>query len=118
MPAPPITITCDCGAVGYVPLGGRWTCESCGRTWDTGQIPREEYDALMRRVRRYSILTVGPPLALAAVLIPLAVLSNVGYAFVLFVLVMAYGLLALPQIRKRARQDVLDAAPRWNLRPE
>jgi hypothetical protein len=118
MRAPDIAITCDCGRVGRVPLGDRWTCEECGRSWDTSQIPRDEYDALMRRVRRYSLLTVAPPLLLAAILVPLAVLVDVSYAFLLFVLVMGYALLVLPQLRKSARRQVLDAAPRWQLRPD
>ena len=118
MAAPEIAITCDCGRVGRVPIGARWTCEECARSWDTGQIPREEYDALRRRVRRYSLLTAGPPLLLAAVLVPLAVMVDVKYAFLLFVLVMAYALLVLPQLRKRARRDVLESAPRWKLRPD
>ena len=118
MRAPDIAITCDCGRVGRVTLGDRWTCEECGRSWDTSQIPRDEYDALMRRVRRYSILTVGPPLLLAAILVPLAVLVDLSYAFLLFVLVMAYALLVLPHLRNRARREVLDAAPRWKLRPD
>jgi hypothetical protein len=116
MGAPDIAITCDCGHVGRVPLGDRWVCEQCGRAWDTSQIPRDEYDALMRRVRRYSLFTVAPPLLLSAVLIPLAVVVDVRYAFILFVLVMAYALLVLPQLRKRARKDVLESAPRWKLR--
>lgn len=118
MRAPDIAITCDCGRVGRVPLGTRWECEECGRAWDTSQIPRDEYDALMRRVRRYALVTVAPPLLLSAILVPLAVLVDLRYAFLLFVLVMAYALLVLPQIRNRARREVLDAAPRWKLRPD
>ena len=118
MHAPEIAITCDCGRVGRVPLGERWSCEQCGRAWDTSQIPRDEYDALMRRVRRYSFLTVAPPLLLAAILVPLAVVGDVRYAFLLFVLVMAYALLVLPHLRNRARREILDAAPRWKLRPD
>lgn len=115
---PLLTITCDCKAIGHVRIGEAWTCDACGRTWDTGNVPRADYDALMRRVRRYSVLTVGPPAALAVILVPLAVLVSIGYAFLLFVLVMAWGLLAAPHIRKRARRDVLEAVPRWELTPE
>ena len=99
-------------------FGERWTCDSCGRAWDTSKIPREEYDALLDSVRRYRALTVGPPLAFAAVLVPLAVLVNVRFAFLLFVLVLGYGLLVLPQIRRRATLRVLASAPSWKLSPE
>ena len=102
-----------------MPLGDRWTCEECGRSWDTSQIPRDEYDSLMRRVRRYSIFTVAPPALLAVILVPLAVVADVRYAFLLFVLVMAYALLVLPHLpQPRQARGHLDAAPRWKLRPD
>ena len=115
---PPITITCDCKAVASVQYGKRWTCDSCGRTWDTNRIPRAEYDALLQSVRHYRTLTVGPPLTLAVILLPLAVLLDLRFAFLLFVLVLAHGLLVLPHLRRRATERVLEAAPRWELRSE
>jgi hypothetical protein len=116
--APPITLTCDCGTGTSVAYGERWTCPDCGRTWDTGQIPREQYDRLLRSVRRYRLLVLGPPLALAAVLVPLAVLVGIQYAFVLFVLVMAHGLLVVPRLRERATESVRSSTRQWQLRPE
>ena len=118
MREPPITITCDCGALGYVPYGERWQCEKCGKTWDTSQIPRAEFDSLLAGVRRYRLLVVGPPLVLAAVLIPLAVLVGLQYAFLLFVLVMAYGLLVVPQIRRRTKAASSASSTAWKLSPE
>jgi len=35
--APLITITCDCGAAAEVAYGDRWSCEACGKTWDTAR---------------------------------------------------------------------------------
>lgn len=118
MREPPITITCDCKNAAPVGYGERWTCESCGKTWDTSQIPREEYDALIASVRRYRLLTIGPPLVLSLVLVPMTIFIDVRYAFLLFVLILAHGLVVMPQLRRRATQHVLDAAPQWKLRPE
>ncbi len=118
MPAPPITITCDCGTVGRVAYGERLTCDECGRTWDTAQIPSEEYDTLIESVRRYRALALGPPFAAAAVLVPLAVLSSFRFAFLLFVLVLAHALLVMPQLRRRASARLSATAPRWNLEAE
>ena len=115
---PPISVTCDCGAAHELAYGERWTCETCGRTWDTAQIPRGEYDALVRALRRYRLVVLGPPAALAAVLVPLAIVLDVRFAFLLFVLVMAFGLLAVPHLRRRETERVLAAKPRWTLRPE
>ncbi|MFN8223364.1 MAG: hypothetical protein U0R50_09000 [Gaiellales bacterium] len=115
---PLLTITCDCGTVGHARIGETWTCTGCGRAWDMSRVPRDEYETLMRKVRTYSLLTLGPPVTAAAILVPLAVVVNIGYAFLLFVLVMAWGLLVAPQLRKRARKNVLEAVPRWKLEAE
>lgn len=114
----PITLTCDCGATAEVGYGERWTCADCGRVWDTGQIPATDYQALVRGISRYRLLALGPPLTLAAVLIPLAVLVGIQFAFLLFVLVMAWGLLVVPQIRRRALRHLRESAKAWTLRPE
>jgi len=116
--APLITITCDCGAAAEVAYGDRWSCEACGKTWDTAQIPASEYDVLVRGVSRYRLLALGPPLLLAAILIPLAVLSGLQYALLLFVLVMAWGLLVIPQLRRRASTHIRTSTKSWKLRPE
>ena len=118
MRSPLIMITCDCGASVEVPYGERWTCTACGRTWDTGQIPAADYEALLQGVRRYRLLVLGPPLLLAAILIPLAAIVGIQYAFLLFVLVMGYALLAVPQLRRRASRRMRDSTKSWKLRPE
>jgi hypothetical protein len=114
----PITLTCDCGAATSVRFGERWTCPDCGKTWDTSQIPREDYDRLVRSVRRYRLLVLGPPVALAAVLIPLSVVVGIQYALLLFLLLLSWGLLVLPQLRSRATASVMRHASTWKLRPE
>jgi hypothetical protein len=116
--APLITITCDCGTSAEVSYGDRWSCQTCGKTWDTAQIPPGEYDVLVRGVNRYRWLVLGPPLAMAAILIPLAVLVGIQFAFLLFVLVMGWGLLAVPQLRRRAADHMRTSTKSWKLRPE
>jgi hypothetical protein len=116
--SPLITITCDCGASTEAAYGDRWTCPTCGRTWDTRQIPAADYDALLRGVRRYRLLVLGPPLLLAAIMNPLAATVGIQYAFLLFVFVMAYALLAVPQLRRRASRQMRDSKKSWKLRPE
>jgi hypothetical protein len=101
-----------------VAYGNRWTCPECGRTWDTSQIPADDYDALLRGVRQYRLLVLGPPLLLAAILVPLAAMVGIQYAFLLFVLVLAYGLLAVPQLRRHASRRMRESTKSWKLRPE
>ncbi len=50
---PPITLTCECGARRNLKYGERWTCETCARTWDTNQIPIEQYAALRQTQLRF-----------------------------------------------------------------
>jgi hypothetical protein len=116
--SPLITITCDCGVSVEVAYGERWTCGDCGETWNTAQIPKEEYDVLVQGVRRYRLLALGPPLVLAAIMIPLAVTVGIQYAFLLFVLVMAYALLVIPQLRRRSSRTLRNSTKSWKLRPE
>lgn len=115
---PRITITCDCGARAYVDHGERWTCPECGRTWDTAQIPAADYEALQRTIRRYRLLVLGPPAAIMAAALPLALLANIGYAFLGFLFVLAYMLLVLPRLKRRQSAKVLAATRRWSLHPE
>src|SRR6266516_3795025 len=63
----PITVRCDCGAARHVAYGERWTCEQCGRRWNTSQIPAEAYWGIMREMRRYRLTVVGVAVAIAAV---------------------------------------------------
>lgn len=118
---PLITLSCDCGAQGaqgLVALGERWTCPTCGRTYDTSQIPKSDLDELLGAVKRYRLLALGPPVVAAAVLVPLAIYSGLQYAFLLFILMAAWGLMVLPHLRRRAERAVRESVPRWNLRPE
>jgi len=98
--------------------GERWTCPECGKSWDTSHIPREDYDLLLRSVRRYRLLVLGPPLAFAAVLMPLAVVVGVQYALLLFLLLLGWGLLVMPKLRSRATAHVMRNAATWKLSPE
>jgi hypothetical protein len=116
--SPLITITCDCGTPVEVAYGDRWSCPECGKTWDTAQIPADDYDVLVRGVNRYRWLVLGPPILIAAIMIPLAVLVGIQFAFLLFVLVMGWALLVVPQLRRRAANHMQNATKRWKLRPE
>ena len=115
---PPITLTCDCGVIAQVRYRERWTCPTCGKTWNTGQIPREDFEQLLQSVRRYRLLAIGPPLALAAVLVPAAVFVGIQFAFLLFALVLAYGLFVVPKVRERAARDVRASTRAWQLSPD
>jgi len=98
MAAPRITLRCDCGAEALVAFGDRWTCESCGRTYDTAGIPEADFQAIQDLRRRYRIAGYTGVVLVAAFVLLLALTAQefqlfIGLPFVLLVWFM-YGSLA------------------------
>jgi Flp pilus assembly protein TadB len=116
MGKPPITINCECGETKSVAYGQRWVCEGCHRAWNTQQIPAEEYEGLLRRVRRHKLEAVAMTAIAAAVLIPLIVVVRSGLVL-LIPIAMAWLFVVLPAWRRRYRRTAREA-PRWELHPE
>ena len=117
MAKPPITIRCECGAQRDVAYGERWTCETCGRSWNTQQIPAEEYDDLLRRVRRHKLEAFGAAAVSAAVLVPLIVFVS-GRFFAFVPVAMALWLFVFLPAWRRRYTATARGAPRWELHPE
>ena len=116
MATPRVTVKCNCGNSLLIPYGSSEAC-SCGRRWDTAQIPPADYAALqatLRRFRRneavFALVAVGVVVALVLV----------GRAAPVYVTVPAFALAWWRwfrpwwNLRKRAR--LLDL-PTWTLTP-
>jgi hypothetical protein len=114
---PPISITCDCGARQEVAYGDRWACPACGRSWDTRQIPAEEYEGLLRRMRRLRLEALAFAALLAAVFIPLIVFVNTSFIFLIPIVAAGWLFLYLPAWRRKTRLAARES-PRWELHPE
>jgi hypothetical protein len=117
MRKPPITVKCECGETKDLAYGERWRCERCHRSWDTSQIPAVEYDCLLRRMRRYRLEAVALAAVLAAILVPMIVVVNEAFVFVVPVIAAMWLFLYLPMWRRRARRAA-GSSPRWELRAE
>ena len=117
MAKPPITISCECGEKRDVAYGERWQCETCGRTWNTAQIPVEEYELLLRSVRRHKVEVFGWAGAAAAVLVPLIVFVSATFLALVPMAMMGWLFVFLPRWRRGYRRTAR-AAPRWHLYPE
>jgi Flp pilus assembly protein TadB len=117
MAKPPITIKCDCGETESVAYGQRWVCENCHRSWNTQQIPPEEYEGLIRRVRRHRLEVVAMVAISAGVLVPLIVVVSPGFILLAPMAMLAWLLFLLPAWRRRYRRTAREA-PRWELHPE
>jgi len=74
---PPISVTCQCGEKRDLRYGDDWVCESCGRRWDTNQIPAGQYEAIRRTQLRFRILPVVYGLTVLALAVFFTLTGNI-----------------------------------------
>jgi hypothetical protein len=114
---PPITVTCECGERRDLRYGDTWTCARCGRTWDTNDIPREQYDLIRRTQLRFRLLPIALGLVVATAALVFVVTGNFFSLFILLPLsTMVWFFFLRPAHRRRYRRAIADL-PRWELRP-
>lgn len=113
----PVTIKCECGEFRDIPYGEAWQCETCGRRWNTNQIPADEYWALMRDMRRYRLSVIAIALGLAVVFALLALFVAESLVLLLPVVLAGWFLFYMPFWRRKVRRRAR-SAPTWSLRPE
>jgi hypothetical protein len=115
---PPIAVTCECGEKRDLRYGEAWTCERCGRRWDTSRIPREQYEAVRRTQLRFRVLPVALGALVAALAIFFTLTGNVFSVFFLLPVGLSVWFVFLrPMHRRRYRAAIADL-PRWELHPE
>jgi hypothetical protein len=112
-----ITVRCDCGEITYLDYGEVWTCPSCGRQWNTGQIPEDEYWDIMRRMRQYRIQVMGVALAVALGFVALGMLMGSQVWLLAPVVITFWLLVFMPRWRRKVRAAAR-SLPTWKLRPE
>jgi hypothetical protein len=113
---PPITVRCDCGEVEHVPYGEAWTCPTCGRRWDTAQIPSDEYWGIMREMRRFRLEVIGVSVVLGiALAITLANLGSRRYFPIVLGVMGFWFLIYMPRWRQKVRRRAREL-PAWRLK--
>ena len=115
---PRITIACECGEKRYLHYGERWTCEKCGRTWNTRRIPLEEYAELRRtqlRYRRVPLLIAT--LSLICVVVFIVLGQAAGGLIVVAFGATAWSMFGHPFYKRRYREQ-LAKIPSWKIEPE
>lgn len=117
MRGPPIRITCDCGETASLAYGERWECPSCGRRWNTAQIPVEQYRGLLRDLRRYRLVAIAAALAVLAAYLPLVLFVDAGIILTAPILLGALAILLGPLWKRRVRRAIAER-PVWDLHPE
>src|SRR5262245_14371168 len=116
MGGPAITLRCECGADGRAAYGERWTCPECGRSYDPGRIPADEYQAVRDLDRRYRLVGFGMVAVLALMLL-LAALTQQLIAIVagLGVVLTLWFVFLKPLLHARHRRAVGTVSRNWNL---
>jgi hypothetical protein len=117
MRAPPITIACDCGEMKHVPYGETWTCEVCQRTWNTAQIPADEYWGILRDMRRMRLAVIAIALGFTLVFGLLGIFVAPGLFFLLPIVLVGWFIWYMPWWRRKLRRRVR-SLPKWKLHPE
>jgi hypothetical protein len=115
---PKITIACECGEKRYLQYGEKWTCEKCGRTWNTRRIPLEEYAELRRtqlRYRRVPLLISA--LSLVCVVAFVVAGKALGGLLVVAFAATAWSMFVHPFYKRRYREQ-LAKVPTWKIEPE
>lgn len=114
---PPVSITCSCGSKASVRFGTNWTCDSCGRAWDTSRIPRSEYNQIRWTQLRFRAVPVALGLAVVAIAAFFTLTGNAtGVVPLLPVALLSWYLLRGPHRRRYAR--AIEKRHSWTLRGE
>jgi hypothetical protein len=115
---PPITITCDCGEQRYLRYGERWTCATCGKTWNTTRIPIEQYVAIRATQLRYRRVPMAISVfALACVVACIVIGKALGGLLVVAILATTWSMFFRPLYRRRYRAALAEL-PTWKIEPE
>jgi hypothetical protein len=115
---PPITLTCDCGERRHLRYGERWTCEKCGKTWNTNRIPVEQYAAIRATQLRYRRVPLAISIfALVCVVAFIIVGKALGGLIVVGLLASTWSMFFRPIHRRKYREAIADL-PSWKIKPE
>lgn len=116
---PLITVTCECGQRRELRYAERWQCEGCGRRFDTGKIPLDEYAAIRRTQIRYRMIPLVSGIVL---LIGDAVFFLTGRTYGALIavpfLLASWVMFGRPFFRSRYRRKLSEHLPTWNLKAD
>ncbi len=115
---PKITVSCHCGERRYLAYGERWRCEACGRSWNTNQIPREQYAAIRATQLRYRRVPLAiSVVALACIVAGVLVGKALGGLIIVAIAATTWSMFFRP-IHSRKYRAALAQLPTWTLKPE
>jgi hypothetical protein len=115
---PPVSITCACGRKESVRFGDSWTCEGCGRTWDTSRIPRDEYEQIRRLQLRYRMLPILFGLMVVALAAFFTLTGQPGTVVLLLPIALLGWFVFLRGPHRRRYTEAIARRQKWTLRGE
>ena len=115
---PPITLTCECGEKRELRYGEEWTCESCGRRWDTNQIPAEQYKAIRNTQLRFRVLPVLYGLTVVGLAAFFTLTGNIFSVIILLPFSMLLWFYFIQPFHRRRYRRAIAELPKWQLRPD
>ncbi|HYB25242.1 MAG TPA: hypothetical protein VEF89_01370 [Solirubrobacteraceae bacterium] len=116
---PLITVTCECGQKRELRYGERWRCESCGRRFDTGKIPLEEYAAIRRTQLRYRLFPLAAGLLLLVGAIVFFLTGRVYGALIAVPFLLAsWATFGRPFWRAKYRRALAENLPTWEIKSD
>jgi hypothetical protein len=116
---PLITVTCECGQSRQLRYGERWRCEGCGRSYDTGKIPLDEYAAIRRTQLRYRrIPLLAGLLLLVGTIVFFATGRSYGALVAVPFVIASWGVFGRPFFRSRYRRKLAKNLPTWDLKSD
>jgi hypothetical protein len=115
---PKITVSCRCGEKQLLSYGEDWTCEQCGRHWDTNQIPIEQYAAIRSTQLRYRRVPIAiSVVALACVIAAVVAGKALGGLLIVGVVATTWSMFFRPMHSRRYRA-ALAQLPTWTMKPD
>ena len=94
-------------------------CPKCGRTYDTSQIPAEDYDAIKALDRRYRVASWSIVFVMAVIVLAVAVTGQILPIFAgLAVTMLSWFLYIKPVVHRKHRRAVSALTRQWNLEAE
>ena len=116
---PLITVTCECGQSRELRYGERWKCDGCGRRFDTGKIPVEEYAAIRRTQLRYRTIPLVSGIVLLIGDIAFFMTGRTYGALIAIPFLLAsWVMFGRPFFRSRYRRKLAENTPSWNLKAD